>query len=160
MISWSYKDKWYIINICSEKILINNLFEDECYAELNTRGVENYINGFLYKEKFLYVYNNNYLSSSYIIIMDLVHKNALKKFEIKSKIKDMSLWNNNYGAIFTDKFIYTLDMKKQIILNDLYGYQEEEICKSQGIKKIKLNDLGVECIITLEKESFILYQRN
>ena len=38
MIPWLYTYKYYIIECCYEKISINNIFEDECYANLSTKG--------------------------------------------------------------------------------------------------------------------------
>ena len=63
MIPWEYKNKWYIIDISYEKIYINNLLKDECYAKLKMRGVENYLNGFLYENKYLYIYNYKFYYS-------------------------------------------------------------------------------------------------
>ena len=66
MIPWYYKDKFYIIDICSEKIIINNLLEDKCYAELKLRGIIDYQNGFLSEDKYLYAYYNDKYSDKII----------------------------------------------------------------------------------------------
>ena len=155
MIPWTYKDKWYIIDICYDKIYINNLLEDESFAELKMRGVENYLNGFLYKDKFLYVYNGQYESN--IIIWDLINKNVIKNIEVKDGIKDMLLWDNNYAILLTSQYLYAFDVKTQKIINQLID--EKGNYYSVKIKKIKLNDLGKECLILHEWDRLALYER-
>ena len=154
MIPWSYKDNWYIIDISPNKIYINNLFKDECYSELRLRGTENYLNGFLYKNKYLYVYNKNSYSS--ILIWDLYTKNSIGNILVYSEIKTMLLWNNNYGIVYTDEGLLTLDMKRNIMLNNVFN-QEKKFSKLKSIKKIKLNDLKAEGLVTLKNHSLYLY---
>ena len=155
MIPWSYKDDWYIIDICSEKIFINNLFKDECYSELKKRGVEKYLNGFLYKNKYLYVYTESNYGS--IVIWNLLTKDALKNIEVYSKIKTMLLWNNNYGIVVTDEEIFTLDMKGNNILNDVFKHGKKNYKDLKSIKKVKLNDLKAEGLVIFERNSLYLY---
>ena len=67
MIPWKYEFKWYIIDISYKQIYINSLLEDECYAQLKMKGVENYLNGSLYEDEYLYIYNQIKNSSQIII---------------------------------------------------------------------------------------------
>ena len=107
------------------------------------RGVENYLNGFLYEDKYLYVYNQIKYSSQ-IIIWDLINKNAKKIIEVKNEITDMFLWDNNYAIVLTKYHILTFDIQKQKILNQL-EHKGGDYFSVENIKKIKLDDLGKEC---------------
>ena len=157
MIPWEYKNKWYIIDISYKSIYINNLLEDECYAQLKMRGVENYLNGFLYEDKYLYVYNKIKYSSQ-IIIFDLINKNAINNIEVKNNIKDMLLWDNNYAIIFTNYDIYTFDIQKQKILNQFLEGNKNKYSEVEIIKIIKLFDLGKKCLILHKRKNLDLYE--
>ena len=56
MIPWLYKDKYYIIECCYYKISINNMLEDECFANFNKEPEGYHLCG--------YIYNDNYLCVS------------------------------------------------------------------------------------------------
>ena len=158
MIPWYYKDKFYIIDICSEKIIINNLLEDKSYAELKLRGIIDYQNGFLSEDKYLYAYYNDKYSDK-IIIWDLINKNMIKNIEVIYKIRSMLLWNSNYAIILVydgDKLLYSLDIKKQTI-ERLYDYKN--INNIDKIIKIKLNDLGREYLIFQIGNNLDLFER-
>ena len=158
MIPWYYKDKFYIIDICSEKIIINNLLEDKSYAELKLRGIIDYQNGFLSEDKYLYAYYNDKYSDK-IIIWDLINKNMIKNIEVIYKIRSMLLWDSNYAIILVydgDKLLYSLDIKKQTI-ERLYDYKN--INNIDKIIKIKLNDLGREYLIFQIGNNLDLFER-
>ena len=158
MIPWEYKNKWYIIDISYEKIYINNLLEDECYAKLKIRGVENYLNGFLYEDKYLYIYNYKFFNSSQIIIFDLINKNAINNIKVKNSIKDMLLWDNNYAIVLTNDDIYTFDIQKQKILNQFLEGNKNKYSEVEIIKIIKLIDLGKKCLILHKCKNLDLYE--
>ena len=158
MIPWYYKDKFYIIDICSEKIIINNLLEDKSYAKLKLRGIIDYQNGFLSEDKYLYAYYNDKYSDK-IITWDLINKNMIKNIEVIYKIRSMLLWDSNYAIILVydgDKLLYSLDIKKQTI-ERLYDYKNTN--GINNIIKIKLNDLGRECLIFQRRENLDLFER-
>ena len=56
MIPWLYNNKFYIIECCDYKISINNIFENECYANLIMNSNDSHFYG--------YIYNDNYLCFS------------------------------------------------------------------------------------------------
>ena len=158
MIPWYYKEKFYIIDICSEKIIINNLLEDKSYAELKLRGIIDYQNGFLSEDKYLYAYYNDKYSDK-IITWDLINKNMIKNIEVIYKIRSMLLWDSNYAIILVydgDKLLYSLDIKKQTI-ERLYDYKN--INNIDKIIKIKLNDLGREYLIFQIGNNLDLFER-
>ena len=158
MIPWYYKDKFYIIDICSEKIIINNLLEDKSYAELKLRGIIDYQNGFLSEDKYLYAYYNDKYSDK-IITWDLINKNMIKNIEVIYRIRSMLLWDSNYAIILVydgDELLYSLDIKKQTI-ERLYDYKN--INNIDKIIKIKLNDLGREYLIFQIGNNLDLFER-
>ena len=155
MIPWKHKNKWYIIDISYAKVYINNLFEDECYAELKMRGVNNCLNGFIYSNKYLYV-----SSGSHIIIFDLINKKGINNIEVFNGIRDMLLLDDNYGIVFNDKDIYALNIKENKIIGQSYDYYlgDEKYKDVIRIKKIKLNDIGQDCLVFQENSGLFLYQ--
>ncbi len=161
MIPWNYKNKWYIIDINYEKIYIKNLLTNGSYAELKFRGVGSYLSGFLYKDKFLYVYTGNW--NSEILIWNLDNKKMIKIIELKEKIQDMFLWDNKYAIIFSDYKIKTFDMENhKIINNDSIKYYENKnetkYNNFKSFKKIKLNDIGAYCLIFQNDSGLYLYK--
>jgi len=161
MIPWNYKNKWYIIDINYENIYIKNLLTNGSYAELKIRGVGSYLSGFLYKDKFLYVYTGNW--NSELLIWNLDNKKMIKIIELKEKIQDMFLWDNKYAIIFSDYKIKTFDMENhKIINNDSIKYYENKnetkFDNFKSFKKIKLNDLGAYCLIFQNDSGLYLYK--
>ena len=83
----------------------------------------------------------------------------IKNIEVISKIRDMLLWDSNYAIILVydgDKLLYSLDIKKQTI-ERLYDYKNTNCINN--IIKIKLNDLGRECLIFQRRENLDLFER-
>ena len=89
MIPWLYKNKYYIIECCYNKISINNMLEDECYANLNMNPEGNHFCGYIYNDNYLCVsdYNNNCIR-----IWDLVNKIIYKEIKYDSRYgRDINL---------------------------------------------------------------------
>ena len=59
MIPWLYKNKYYIIECCIYKISINNMLEDECYANLTMNPEGRYYCGYIYNDNYLCVSDYN-----------------------------------------------------------------------------------------------------
>ena len=59
MIPWLYKNKYYIIECCYKKISINNMLEDECYANLTMNPEGLHCCGYIYNDNYLCVSDNN-----------------------------------------------------------------------------------------------------
>ena len=87
LLSWYNKknNKYYIIQF-SNKIIINNLIEDELYSELKQEPESCHCSGFIYEKE-----NNDYLCSSsyigYINIWDLYNKTIFKVINLNKAIK-------------------------------------------------------------------------
>ena len=143
MIPWFYQNKYYIIDCAYDhKISINNLLEDETYANL-TFDPDNgeYYCGYLYNDNYLCV--SDY-SNQYIRIWDLVNKVIYKQINYESSCAyEIIPWNINYAIVGCDNFYVVINitegkMVKKIDLKDC-----GEI---RGIKKIKLGQLGESLI--------------
>ena len=98
LLSWYNKEnnKYYIIQLAKQKILINNLLEDELYSELIHKPENYYYSGFIYK-----INNNDYLCTSsingYINIWDLSKKNIFKVINTNNcSLYHIIQWNNKY----------------------------------------------------------------
>ena len=99
LLSWYNKNnnKYYIIQFSYNKIIINNLLEDELYSELIQQQSESdHYSGFIYNRN-----NNDYLCSSstngYINIWDLYNKNIFKIINTNNCfLYHIIEWNNKY----------------------------------------------------------------
>ena len=81
MIPWLYKNKYYIIECCSNKILINNIFENEKYVILSKEPEGYHYCGYIYKDNYLCVsdWDNNLIR-----IWDLVSKSIYKQINYEA----------------------------------------------------------------------------
>ena len=156
LLTWlnKFDEKEYIIELCSEKILIYNIFDDNAYYEVND-GL-NYMSGYIVNkteevdylfvnsiEKNIYVYNLNQKilvntinvggwslynivqwNNKYIIVIDS-YKKLLKIVDINQG-KSISCYSNIHSVGITS-------LKK--IIHPLYG---ESILTSGKDNKIKL----------------------
>ena len=103
--------KYYVIQFCSKRILINDLFEDELYSELINKPESNHFSGFLF-----YKDDNNYLVSSslngYINIWDLYEKKIFRTINLN--IKNINNECKLYHIIeWNEKYIIAADKKKK-----------------------------------------------
>ena len=126
LLSWYNKknNKYYLVELAYNNIIINNLLENELYCQLklNPEGFHN--SGFIFNKE-----NNEYLCSSstkgYINIWDLNNKILFKVIHIKgSFLMHIINWNNKY-----------------IIVADLENYSAKiiDIESGQVISNIKHN---------------------
>ena len=149
MIPWKYNNKYYIIELCYGKILINNIFEDEKYAELPTQR-----EGYQYCG---YIYNQNYLcvsdrDNSLIRIWDLVNKNIYKQINYDG-IGGYGIipWNHAYTIVACETYFIVIDIEEGKMLKRIL-YEDE--VKVKDIKKIKISNLG-ECLICSSEDNTI-----
>ena len=136
LLSWYNKrnNKYYIIQLAKEKIIINNLLEDEIYSEL-IHEPENYHNsGFIYKKD-----DNDYLCSSsfngYINIWDLYNKNIYKVINTNNCcLYHINQWNNKYIIVanFYKECFKIIDIDNNIIKDIEKKHSDNVIC----VKKI------------------------
>ena len=142
LLSWYNKEdnKYYIIQI-GEKIIINNLLEDELYSEFkyeteseNSDLTDSLFSGFIYNKD-----NNDYLCTSThfenIIIWDLYNKELFKVIKVKECILyHIIQWNEKYILVadYMNKSIKIIDIENEKISDINTPHTEGIIC----IKKI------------------------
>ena len=129
--------------------LINNIFEDEKYAELPTQR-----EGYQYCG---YIYNQNYLcvsdrDNSLIRIWDLVNKNIYKQINYDG-IGGYGIipWNHAYTIVACETYFIVIDIEEGKMLKRIL-YEDE--VKVKDIKKIKISNLG-ECLICSSEDNTI-----
>ena len=141
MIPWLYNNKYYIIECCVNKISINNIFEDENYANLSKEPEGRHFCG--------YIYNNNYLCVSdydnkYIRIWDLVNKSIYKQINYDARYgREIIPWNNKYTIIGCDSCFVIIDIEEEKMIKKINSNKAKDF---YGLKKIKMKNLG-ECLI-------------
>ena len=150
LLPWEYKDNYYIIELCLNKISINNLLTDENYAELNASPESSHFGGFVYDEKFLCCSCEN----GQIRIWNLDKKLLVKKIEkFGSFYFEIIPWN--------EKFVIAANYKNNSI--DIFDIQKGELHKQintphtagvRALNKIYLHKYG-ECLITSGHDSVI-----
>ena len=140
MIPWMYKRNYYIIECCYYKIAINNLLNDECYANLSMNPEGKHCCGYIYNDNYLCVSD---LDNNYIRIWDLVNKEMYKQINYDGiRGREIIPWNNKYAILGCEGGFDIIDLEegkllKKIKLDNTYV---------EGVKKIRGNKLG-ECIM-------------
>ena len=143
LIPWLYKNKYYIIACCNNEISINNIFEDETYANLKEKPEGGHYCGFLYKDNFLCVSDKK---NNFIRIWDLIKKSIYKIIHFNAKIGyEMVQWNDKYTIIGSDGFLIIIDIEN----GEEYSKIEGNNGTIFGLKKIKTENLGI-CLICSE----------
>ena len=120
LLSWHNKknDKYYILQFSYNNIIINNLLEDEIYAEINPGGSH----GCIYtgnKNDYLF-----YIYYSKIHIYDLNRNIEFSKIDFKNKIdiyiRDTIIpWNNKYIIVFSGERLVIYDMNNDRIISTI-----------------------------------------
>ena len=137
LLSWYNKknNKYYIIQFCYLKIIINDLIEDELYSELKQEPETDHFSGFIYNKN-----DNDYLCSSskngYINIWDLYNKNIFKIINTNNcKLAHIIQWNNKYIIVadVNNKSFKVIDLEENKIIFDIGGQHTNEV---KSIKKI------------------------
>ena len=82
IIHWFYNNKHYIIDFADKVISINNIFEDENYANLSMEPEGSHQYGCLYKNNFLCV---SCQSNKFLRVWDLVNKTVYKQINYDCK---------------------------------------------------------------------------
>ena len=153
MIPWLYKNKYYIIECCSNKILINNIFENEKYVILSKEPEGYHYCGYIYKDNYLCVsdWDNNLIR-----IWDLVSKSIYKQINYEANNGcEIIPWNNKYSIIWCEGCFAIIDIEEEKMIRKInYNEANEKNLNLQGIKKLKLNNLG-ECLIS-SSEGYII----
>ena len=155
LLSWYNKknNKYYIIQFSFEKIIINNLLEDELYSELKQEPETDHLSGFIYSKD-----NNDYLCSSsfngYINIWDLYKKKIFKIINTnKCKLAHIIQWNYRYiiVAYVNNKSFKIIDLKENKIISDIGGQHTKKV---YSIKKINHPIYG-ESLLSISEDKTI-----
>jgi len=119
LLSWYNKknNKYYIIQLAREKIIINDLLEDELYSELIHQPEGDHCSGFIYN-----IDNNDYLcfstTNGYINIWDLYNKNIFKVINTNNcYLYHIIQWNNKYIIVADcdNKCFKIINLENEII---------------------------------------------
>ena len=148
MIPWLYKNKYYIIECCYNKISINNMLEDECYANLNMNPEGYHFCGYIYNDNYLCVseYNNNSIR-----IWDLVNKIIYKEIKYDGRYGyEIIPWNNKYTIVGCEGGFVIINIEEGKMVKKI----KLDNTDVKGVKKMKLNKLG-ECLIIADNKSNI-----
>ena len=150
IIPWKYNNKNYIIELCDKKITINNLLEDEIYANLSEDPEGFHYSGYLYNDNYLCVGDGR---NNFVRIWDLVKKCVYKQINFDgSNAYEIVNWNNSYVMIGCKGCFVVVDieegkMTKKVMLDNTSNY-----CR--GLKRIKMIQLG-ECLIGSDESNNI-----
>ena len=143
MIPWFYNNKYYLIECSDNKIYINNMFEDENYANLSMDPEGRHYCGYLYNDNFLCV--SDYCQK-FIRIWDLAKKVIYKQINDGTSSGcsyEIIPWNVNYSIYGCDSSFVIININDGKMVKKIDNSNLGEI---RGIKKIKMGQLG-ECLI-------------
>ena len=143
MIPWFYNNKYYLIECSDNKIYINNIFEDENYANLSMDPEGNHFCGYLYNDNFLCVSDYD---QQFIRIWDLAKKVIYKQINDDTSngcSYEIIPWNVNYSIYGCDSSFVIININDGKMVKKIDNSNLGEI---RGIKKIKMGQLG-ECLI-------------
>ena len=159
LLSWYNKinNKYYIIQLTSNKIIINNLLEEELYSEFIHVPEDTHCSGFITYNK----ENNDYLCCSsengYINIWDLYKKKIFKIIIANNCcLYNIIEWNKKYIIVadyYNESFkIIDIDIEK--VISDIKGQHiNGVIC----IKKIKHPIYGESLLSASEDKTIKLW---
>ena len=129
LLSWYNKknNKYYIIQFSYNKIIINNIIEDELYSELKQEFEDFHLSGFIYEKE-----NNDYLCSSsgngYINIWDLYNKKIFKIIYTNDcYLAHIIEWNDKYIIVadHDNKSFKIIDLEENKIICDIKGQHKK-----------------------------------
>ena len=150
LLPWEYKNNYYIIELCLNKVSINNLLTDENYAELISAPESSHFGGFIYNEKFLCCSSEN----GQIRIWNLDKKLLIKKIEkIGGCYFEIIPWNEKYviSANYKNNSFDIFDIEKGELFKQVSTSHTAGV---RAVKKIFLPNYG-ECLITSGHDSMI-----
>ena len=110
MIPWLYKNKYYIIECCNNKISINNMLEDECYANLINNPEGKYYFGYIYNDNYLCVSDRNI---NCIRIWNILKKIIYKEIKYDGNYgREIIPWNNKYAIVGCNDSIVIINIEE------------------------------------------------
>ena len=139
LLSWLNKknNKYYIIEFSYMKIFINNLLEDELYAELTQDQKISHYSGFVYEinEEKSYLYSSS--KNGFINIWDLYNKTLINNINVNGSILcHMIQWDEKYAIVadYNGKSFKIIDIQSFTVVKDINGEHTKEV---KSIKKIR-----------------------
>ena len=139
LLSWFNKknNKYYIIQFSYMKIFINNLLENELYAELTQEQKLSHYSGFIYEtnEDKCYLYSSS--KNGFINIWDLYNKKLINNININGSILcHIIQWDEKYAIVadYNGKSFKIIDIQSFSVVKDINGGHNKEV---KSIKKIK-----------------------
>lgn len=128
-------EETYIVELCTNKIIINNVLKDETYAQLIMEPEDAHYGGFIYSKE-----ENDYLFSSscrgFVSIWDLYEKSLTGIINnFGCEIWQITPWSNRYiiGADFDSKSLKIMDIKGKKVVGAIKGQHTKGIV---SVKKI------------------------
>ena len=146
---WLYNNKYFLIQLAEHNISINNLLEEEHYANLSKGGDEKNLSGFIYNKNYLVVSSK---WGMYIRIWDLIRKIIFKEFKISGWGYGIIPWNQKYCIVGSHSKFIIADLEKgkeeksieaRVVRQDI-----NNIGYIKGVKKIKINQQGESLLIS------------
>ena len=143
LISWNNNldKKFYIIQFSYMKIHINELIENNLYAELSQEQKLSYYSGFVYeKEDKCLLFSST--KNGYINIWDLYNKKLINNINISGNILcHIIQWDDNYAIVanYNGKSFKIIDINNFNVVKNIDGEHNKEI---KSIKKIKHPQYG------------------
>ena len=157
LIPWQYQNNYYIIECCTNKISINNMFKDENYATLSSKPEGKHLSGYIYESNYLCVSDQN---NNVVRIWDLVKKEILKEINYNSSYGyEIISWNNKYTILGCYECFAIVNIEEGKIIRMIDIKRKE--CELRGVKKIKTKKFG-ECLICSGNDNIIrvIYMNN
>ena len=148
LIYWKHinNEKDYLILLCSKKVLILNLFENEIYSEIISEYESTHFHGFIYSKK-----NVDYLCFSsfngYITIYDLYKKEVYKNILCPkcNSIQIVPLFDNYViSSNFCLSEFLIVDIEQGKVISNYRNDNKDCIC---NIKFINFQNYG-KCVLT------------
>ena len=138
LLSWLNRKnrKYYIIQFSHMKIFINNLIEDELYAELTQDQKLSHYSGFIYEpdESKCYLFSSS--KNGYINIWNLYKKNLVHNINVNGSILcHIIQWDDKYAIVadYNGKSFKIIDIQSYYVVKDISGGHIKEV---KTIKKI------------------------
>ena len=157
LIPWQYQNNYYIIECCTNKISINNMFKNENYAILSSKPEGKHLSGYIYESNYLCVSDQN---NNVVRIWDLVKKEILKEINYNSSYGyEIIPWNNKYTILGCYECFAIVNIEEGKIIRMIDIKRKE--CELRRVKKIKTKKFG-ECLICSGNDNIIrvIYMNN
>ena len=154
LLSWYNKknEEYYIIQISYGRILINNLNNDDVYAELKQEPEDINYDGFIFNKNDI-DYLCCSLNNGYIHIWNLYDKKIFKIIYInKSRFMGMVPWNEKYFCVsdLENKSLKVIDVKQNKVISNFKVNNN----KVSTLKKC-LHPIYGESLLILTKDGII-----